>query len=257
MKKNKTLLTVGLIIFLDNIGAGVVVPLLPILFMNSKIGLLGPSSMAIKSFYFGLSYMLFPIMAIFSNPYLGFLSDYKGRKFILMIGMVGFISTNLITILSIITHSLGLFLLTRVILGFFGGSYTAASAALIEISSDEQESFKNLKLITLISIIGFIISPVFSTFVPSKLTTLSLALPFIVVFILSIFNLILIILFFPNIKKKTLQVSKPRVLQTLYTSFSFIFRNLNAFKLGLVFFSLSIRLLFLFSNFSSRSTANS
>lgn len=236
MHKNKAILTICLVIFLDNVGAGMIIPLLPTLFMNSSIGLLGASSAAIKNFYFGLSYMLFPIMALISNPYLGYLSDYKGRKFVLIIGMVGFIITDLITILSIILHSLALFLLTRLILGFFAGSYTAASATLIDISSSEQEKLKNIKLITLISILGFIISPIFSVLVPEKLTALSLTIPFVIIFCLSVLNFILILLFFPKITHNIIKAKPPQTFKMIFTAFSFIFKTPTILRVGIIFF---------------------
>ncbi|MCC2645579.1 MAG: hypothetical protein K0R94_1357 [Burkholderiales bacterium] len=146
----------------------------------------------------------------------------------------------------------------------FGGGYTAASAALIEVSANEQEKIKNIKLMTLTSLMGFIISPVFSMLVPAKLTTLSITLPFTLVFILSVLNLILIILFFPKTQQNASGVTQPRVFQMLYTSFSFIFRNSNILKLGLVFFLFQLGYFFYFQilalylqqiyNFSLRQT---
>lgn len=236
MHKKKILLTIGLIIFIDNIGSGILMPILPTLFMNSSIGLVGETSLEVKSFYFGLSYILFPIIAIFSNPYLGYLSDYKGRKFLIIVGMIGFIITNFVTIFSIITHNLWLFLFTRLVLGFFAGSYTAANAALMDISDNEQEKMKNIKLITLISILGFIISPAFSVLIPTKLTSFSLTIPFCIVFLLSILNLILILLFFPTNNKNIHDTSRPKILKMLFTSFSFIFRDKIIFKKSLTFF---------------------
>ncbi len=38
MNKNKILITIGLVVFIDSIGAGMLTPLLPALFMNSSVG---------------------------------------------------------------------------------------------------------------------------------------------------------------------------------------------------------------------------
>lgn len=234
--KNKILITVGLIIFIDNVGSGMIMPLLPTLFMNNSLGLMAIASPVVKSFYFGLSYMLFPIVATFSNPYLGYLSDYKGRKFVITMGMVGFIGTNLVAIIAITSHNLWLFLLSRLLAGFFGGSYVAAGAALMDIASDEKEKIFNVKIITFVSILGFVISPAFSVLVPSKLTSISLTIPFVIVFLLSILNLILIILFFPNTKYRMDDTPLPNTLTILSTSLLFLLKNPNIRIMGICFF---------------------
>lgn len=236
MYKNKILVTIGLIIFMDSIGAGMVVPLLPTLFMNNSIGLAMTYSIKVKSFYFGLSYMLFPLVAIFSNPYLGYLSDYKGRKFVMTAGMIGFIITDLLTVISIIEHSLWLFLVTRLMSGGFCGSYTAASAALIDISSNEQEKMKNIKFITLISILGFILSPLFSILIPKELTSISLTIPFIAVFLISILNLFLIVLFFPKNNNRIVKSNPKKIFTILRTSLFFVCKEPQTIWLSLVFF---------------------
>lgn len=236
MNKNKILITIGMIIFIDNIGAGMIMPLLPTLFMNSHLGLIELSSMATRSFYFGLSYMLFPIVTIVSNPYFGHLSDYKGRRFVIIAGMIGLIVANLMTVVSIITHNLWLFLFTRLISGIFSGSYAAASAALMDISNSAEEKVKNIKLITLISILGFIISPALSVLVPNKLTEFSISIPFVVVFLLSMINLLLIIMFFPKAKCNTSDGSNTNLFNTIFTSFFFIFKTRSVLRIAIILF---------------------
>ena len=113
MNKKLILFTIGLVIFLDNVGGGLIAPILPTLFMNKQIGFSYISSDFMRVFYYGLSFMLFPLAVMFSSPLLGYLSDLKGRKFIIIFGMIGLALTNVLSILSILSMNLWLFLFTR------------------------------------------------------------------------------------------------------------------------------------------------
>lgn len=235
--KYKIMLVIGLVIFLDNIGSGIIMPILPTLFMNNTIGIAYGLTLSLKNFYFGLSYLLFPLITIFSSPYLGYLSDFKGRKFIIVLGLFGFIVANLITIASILLHNLWLFLFTRVLLGFFAGSYTSANATLMDISSNEQEKISNIKFMTLLGILGFILSPIFSIFIPTKLTSTSLTIPFIIVFLLSIVSIFLVILFFPKLtSNENKQAKLPNVFKNFSNSIFFICKTRKILWLSITLF---------------------
>ena len=234
--KYKIMLVIGLVIFLDNVGAGIVMPILPTLFMNNDIGIAYGLTVPFKNFYFGLSYLLFPLITIFSNPYLGYLSDLKGRKFVIVLGLTGFIISNFITIISIFLHNLWLFLFTRLLLGFFAGSYASANATLMDISSNEHEKINNIKFMTLLGVLGFILSPVFSAFIPSKLTTVSLTTPFIIVFLLSGISLFLVILLFPVGSPDKNNAKLPNVFKNFLNSIFFICKTKRILWLSITLF---------------------
>lgn len=80
------LFPVLLIVFIDSLGFGLVYPIFSVLLMNPEQGFLPlQTSLAMRGGLFGLLVSGFCLGQFFGGPILGALSDYKGRKKILLL----------------------------------------------------------------------------------------------------------------------------------------------------------------------------
>lgn len=145
MKSNKPLFTIFLIVFIDLMGFGLILPLLPFIAERynaspEQIGLLAAT------------YSLFQFI---SAPILGRLSDRYGRKKLLVISQLG---TFLGFILLGLANSLPLLFLARIIDGITGGNISIAQAYIADSTTKENRA-KGMGLIGAAFGLGFIVGP--------------------------------------------------------------------------------------------------
>lgn len=153
-----------LVIVVDVMGAGLFMPLVPNLFWGGHPLLLDPStSNAWRQIDYGLSFSFWAMGVFFGAPLLGEFSDRIGRKKILLISLIFVMASYLLSYLSIVAISITLFMLSRLINGFFASSFPIAQAIIIDISSQENRG-RNLGWVTLASSLGVIIGPLLSSF---------------------------------------------------------------------------------------------
>ena len=149
------MLVIFLTVFIDLIGFGIVVPLVP---MYSRI--YGASGWLIGAIIASFSAMQF----IFS-PIWGRLSDRYGRRPILLISTAGAaLSYVLFAIGSGISNphlALGVLLVSRMFAGACGGNITVAQAYIADITPPENRS-KRMGLIGMAFGLGFIFGPAIS-----------------------------------------------------------------------------------------------
>jgi len=120
------------IIFLNSIGVGLLIPVVPRL-VQDLTGL-GPES---ASFENGLLLSVYAATAFLLSPFLGRLSDRFGRKPVLLLATLG---TLLDYALCAVAHSFAILLIARVAAGAFGASSSVANAALADITPVESRS---------------------------------------------------------------------------------------------------------------------
>ncbi len=143
--KQKSLLTLFLIVFIDLLGFGLILPLLPYVAERFhatplEIGLLSAT------------YSFFQLIA---SPIIGRLSDRYGRKKLLFISQLG---TMLSFILMGTAKSLPLLFLSRVLDGITGGNITIAQAYIADSTSPKNRA-KNMGILGAAFGIGFIFGP--------------------------------------------------------------------------------------------------
>ena len=105
-------------VFLDVIGIGLMIPVLP-----SLIGEM-TTSPDLQAYWYGALATTYGIMQFFCTPLLGALSDRYGRRPVLLLSIFGLGISYIVTAF---THSLVLLLLTRLVSGATGASFSVAA----------------------------------------------------------------------------------------------------------------------------------
>ncbi len=178
MKKNK-LVPILLIIFTNILGAGVIIPILPLYAKGQFQGSVFQITL-LASVYFGAQFL--------AAPWLGKLSDRFGRRPLLLLSQVG---TVLSFVLFIFAQQMGLLIdgmglslpltggmimlfIARILDGITGGNITIAQAYISDISSDKKRT-ENLGLLQGAFGAGFVFGPA----IGGILGNFSLVMPFI------------------------------------------------------------------------------
>jgi DHA1 family tetracycline resistance protein-like MFS transporter len=136
---------VFLIVFIDLVGFGIVIPILP-LYVEEY----GPSPVV-----FGLLMASFSIMQFLFAPILGRLSDRVGRRPVLLVSLIG---SAIGYVLFGIAGSLGMLFASRIIDGISGGNISTAQAVIADITGPEERA-KGMGMIGAAFGLGFILGP--------------------------------------------------------------------------------------------------
>ena len=159
MKSRNPLFALLFTVLIDMIGVGIVIPILAPIFLGSEGNLFLPNSTdAAKTITLGILLATYPFAQFFGAPYLGALSDVYGRKKLLLLSLGGTVIGYLLFGIGIITHSLPLLFLSRIIDGFTGGNISIAMSSIADISTPQTKT-KNFGLIGASFGVGFIIGP--------------------------------------------------------------------------------------------------
>lgn len=137
-------------IFIDSIGFGLIMPVLPRLLMN--VGAIDLPKAIELGAWMGLAIAL---ASFFSAPVMGNLSDRFGRRPVLLIALAGMAIDYL---LLAVAHTIPLIFIGRVLSGAFGGSYAPAQAAIADITAPEDRA-RTFGLVSAAFGIGFITGP--------------------------------------------------------------------------------------------------
>lgn len=179
MKKNLPLTLIFLVVFIDLLGFGILIPILPTFAV--KVLSMNESSVGIVVAIYSLTQFLF-------NPLFGSLSDRFGRRNIILISLLlnaaGYI-------VFAFTHSFLMLIISRVIAGIGGSSIGVAQAYIADVTT-VQERAKGMGLIGVAFGLGFVFGPmlggIFSKF-GYEVTGFASASFSILAFILSYFYL--------------------------------------------------------------------
>lgn len=149
-----------LAIIIDSMGFGLGYPILTALFSpSSQHSLLHPdASIAVRNFYLGLSFLLYPLCMFFGASILGELSDRWGRKKVLTICTTGLGLSFFCMGIGVVFNSLFLVLFGRALSGLMAGSQPIAQAAISDVSTIESKP-RNMSLLTLALSFGIIAGP--------------------------------------------------------------------------------------------------
>ena len=161
MFKNKIITTIFFTIFIDLLGLGILIPIIPLLFVSpfSEFYML-PIGLGVKSGYIllGLLVAIYPIGQFLATPILGQLSDKYGRKKILVISLLGTSISYIIFAIGIVTKNIPLLFIARFFDGLTGGNISVAQAMISDISTNENRA-RNFGMIGAAFGLGFIFGP--------------------------------------------------------------------------------------------------
>lgn len=145
LKNNKSLFTIFIIVFVDLLGFGLILPLLP--YIGEKYGA--------NEFQIGILGATYSFFQFISSPILGRLSDRYGRKKLLIISQIGSV---LGYVLLAFGNSLPLIFVSRMIDGATGGNISIAQAYIADVT-DEKDRAQGMGLIGAAFGLGFIFGP--------------------------------------------------------------------------------------------------
>ena len=162
-------------LFIDVMGLGVIIPVIPKLIEHLIHGNLSAASK-----YAGLLTASYATMQFFFAPLIGNLSDKFGRRPVLLCSLLGF---GVDYLFSAFAPTIGLLFIGRIVAGITGASFTTASAYIADISEPEKRA-ANFGLVGVAFGLGFIIGPV----IGGILGRYDVHYPFIAAAILALLN---------------------------------------------------------------------
>lgn len=197
MKKRNPLLVILFTVFLDMLGIGILIPVIPILLADpTSPSYLLPAGISVQSGYILLGFLIaiFPFMVFLSAPILGQLSDRYGRKKILVICLFGTCISYLIFAIAILTKNIPLLFISRAFDGITGGNISVAQAVIADITPPEKRS-RTFGLIGAAFGFGFVIGPFLGGVLADHkiVSWFNAATPFWFAALLSFINILLLI----------------------------------------------------------------
>lgn len=130
--KARVLFFVCSVVFLDAVGFGLIMPIMPAL-LDDVAGL----SISDGATVAGLLLTTFAIMQFIFAPILGGLSDRFGRRPVLLLALLGFSIDSFIMAWS---PTLTWLFVARIVSGIFGATYAAGYACIVDVSEPEERA---------------------------------------------------------------------------------------------------------------------
>ncbi|MEZ5564227.1 MAG: TCR/Tet family MFS transporter [Gammaproteobacteria bacterium] len=146
----RALVFVLVTIFIDTVGFGIIIPVLPGLLMD-----LLDSSLSTAALYGGWLMFLFSALQFVSAPILGNLSDHFGRRPILLGSLAAFSADFVVMGLA---PTIGWLFVGRALSGVFSATYPVASAYVADLTAPEQRA-RSFGLMGAAWGLGFVVGP--------------------------------------------------------------------------------------------------
>jgi MFS transporter, DHA1 family, tetracycline resistance protein len=208
-KKNPLLVTF-LTVFIDLLGFGILIPVLPVLLTIKNFGPLPNPSYILDQnttpemgyILLGLLLSVYALGQFLATPILGQLSDKFGRKPILALSLFGTALSYIIFAYAIYTKNLELMFISRFFDGITGGNISVAQAVIADIS-DNKNRAKNFGLIGAAFGLGFILGPYLGGKLsdPSVISWFTAYTPFIFAAVISLLNVVGVWVLLPETNK--------------------------------------------------------
>ncbi len=183
--RKPALIFIFITLFLDVLGIGLVVPILPKL-----VEQLAGGGVDHASFIFGWLVGLYALMQFLFAPVIGNLSDRFGRRPVILISLLG---SGLDYFLLAWAPTLPWFFLGRIVSGISGANFSAAAAYIADVSPPERRA-ANFGLIGAAFGLGFIFGPA----IGGWLGHYGLRVPFVAAGVLTLVNWLYGLLILPE-----------------------------------------------------------
>ena len=255
--KGKPLLVILSIVFLDLVGVGILIPIVPILLAGPQSPYyVLPAGYTVQQGYIILGWLvaIYPLCQFIAAPILGQLSDKYGRKKVLGVSLAGTSVSYILFAIGIITKNIPLLFLARGFDGVTGGNIPVAQAVVADITPPKERA-KNFGLIGAAFGLGFIIGPYIGGKLsdPSVVSWFNAATPFWFAAALSVVNIVLIITLLPETLVRVQKEVKIRWAQSLidvvhaytYRGFRTLFTTSFLFQGGFTFYTTFIGVYFI------------
>ncbi|HUX11536.1 MAG TPA: MFS transporter [Spirochaetia bacterium] len=177
---NGSLLLLFPVVFMDMIGFGFIIPLLP-----DYAERFGGTPMVV-----GLLMAVYAAGQFVAAPLLGRLSDRLGRRPVFLLSIAGSLASMVILAFS---RSIGVLFLSRVVGGLAGGNFTVAQSYAADVT-DEENRARGLGVIGAAFGMGFVVGPLFG----GILVNFGFSVPPLVAAGLSAINLLMVSVFLPE-----------------------------------------------------------
>jgi len=178
--KKSPLASILSIVFIDLIGFGMIIPILPLYAQGFRA----------TEWQIGLLLASYSFMQFLASPALGWFSDRYGRKPVLLCSLIGSAAGYMLMASAV---SLATLFAARILAGISGASVGTASAYIADITPPENRS-KRIGLIGAAFGIGFVLGPA----IGGILSHFSVAAPFWFAAILSVLNAIVMWVVLPE-----------------------------------------------------------
>lgn len=212
-------------IFLDLLGFGILIPIVPSLLADPSSGaFLLTESTSIETGYIlmGLLLGLFFVGQFFMSPILGELSDRFGRKRILLVSITGSAISYLIFGFGIMMKSVYILFLGRTVNALTSSIIAVSQATISDISTDSMRT-KNFGLIGAAFGLGFLVGPFLGGTLsnPNIVSWFGPTTPFWFVSILACMNAISVALFLPETNRHLVHrpITLTRSIRNIYRAF--------------------------------------
>lgn len=256
-KANRALPAVFFTIFIDVLGVGILVPVIPLLLADPRSSeYLLPAGWTFTQGLILLGWLtaIYPLMQFFATPILGQLSDRFGRKKVLAISLVGTALGYVLFAIAILTKNIPLLFLARGLDGITGGNISVAQAVVSDITAPKDRT-KRFGMIGATFGLGFVLGPYLGAKLASPGTSFfglfstpswfGAATPFWFAAILSTINVVLVLAMLPETNRNLGKKLKLKLTQSLtnitkaltYPGLRVIFPSTFLYFAGFTFFT--------------------
>lgn len=223
--KNFIIVPIFFTIFLDLLGLGIVIPILPAVLLDKASQVLPFSyDFSTRTLIYGFLTASYPLAQFFGAPILGTLADQYGRKKLLSISLIGTMVGYILFALGIVYNNIYLLFIGRILDGFTGGNISIAQSAIADISTPETKS-RNFGLIGMAFGLGFIIGPYIGGKLadPSVVAWFTYATPFWLSVVLTLLNILLVLWYFPEtlVSSRKVKVSALTGIRNIKKAFAY------------------------------------
>ena len=237
-----------LVIVLDIMSINIIAPVLAPLVNNPTSTLFGHGASNVsRHVLYGIIMAMGPLCYAVGAPVLGYISDYSGRRRILLLCVLGSLFGMVAYIIGFLTASVLTILLGKVVTGFTSGSLAVAQSAIADVSRGPAKA-KNIGMIAVAMTVGLIAGPLLGGVLsdPTVVRWFSNTTPFYAGIILSMINLIVLMFNLREthqVRKRTHSFFKDAHKMLFKSHVHFIMLTFFVFELGWSLYFQSLALL--------------